>query len=87
MCQCRIDGLSLKALEARSAFSSAAAAAAWKRRSSPWGTSTRCDGGCCCFGCVHVGLFLGLDDVLLVPDPFVAKPVAHLMWTRIKETL
>ena len=29
-------------------------------------------------GGVHVGFLLGLDDVLLVADPLVPKPVAHL---------
>ena len=35
-------------------------------------------------GGVHVGLFLGLRDVPLVPDPLVTKPVAHLQ--RINES-
>ena len=34
--------------------------------------------GCGRFGSVFVGLFLGLDDVFLVPNPFVAEPVVHL---------
>ena len=72
----------LKALEARTSFPSTASSTSRKRRSSPWRTATRCDGGCGCFGCVHVGLFLGLDNVLLVPNPFVAKPVAHLIKNR-----
>ena len=29
-------------------------------------------------GCVHVGLLLGLRDVLLVADPLVAEPVIDL---------
>ena len=29
-------------------------------------------------GGVHVGLLLGLDDVLLVSDPLVAEPVIDL---------
>ena len=29
-------------------------------------------------GGVHVGLLLGLHDVLLVADPLVSEPVAHL---------
>ena len=28
--------------------------------------------------CIHVRLLLGLHDVLLVPDPLVAEPVADL---------
>merc|ERR1711981_774592 len=71
----------LKALEARTSFPSTASSTSRERRSSPWRTATRCDGGCGCFGCVHVGLFLGLDNVLLVPNPFVAKPVAHLRYS------
>ena len=31
-----------------------------------------------CPGGVHVGLLLGLHDVLLVADPLVSEPVAHL---------
>ena len=69
----------LKALEARSSFSPTTSSTSGKWASAPWRTSTRCHRGCGCFGCVHVGLFLGLDDVLLVPDSFVAKPIAHLV--------
>ena len=65
-----------------SSFPSTASSTSRKRRSSPWRTATRCNGGCGCFGCVHVSLFLGLDNVLLVPNPFVAKPVAHLIKNR-----
>ena len=36
-------------------------------------------GGGGCLGCVHVGLLLGLDNVLLIPDPLVPEPIVHLM--------
>ena len=68
----------LKALEARTSFPSTASSTSRKRRSSPWRTATRCDGGCGCFGCIHVGLLLCLDDIFLIPNPFIAKPIAHL---------
>ncbi len=35
-------------------------------------------------GRVHVGLLLGLDNVLLVADALVAKPVAHLQKKKKK---
>lgn len=67
----------LKALEA-GAFASATAAAAGEGRSAPRGAATWRNRGCGGFGCVHIGLFLRLADVLLVPDSLVAEPVAHL---------
>ena len=44
------------------------------------GTRGSCGGGGAggSSGGVHVRLFLGLDNVLLVPDPLVAEPVADL---------
>lgn len=68
---------SLKALKARCSLASATSAAT-RKRSTPGGTSTWGDGGGSGFGGIHVGLFLGFYDVLLVPDSFVAKPIAHL---------
>ena len=46
----------------------------------PTWRSARTDGsGLCGLRSIHVGLLLRLHDVLLVPDPLVAKPVAHLV--------
>ena len=38
------------------------------------------DGGGRGLGGVHVSLLLSLHNVLLVADPLVAEPVAHLSW-------
>ena len=41
--------------------------------------SARADGGSLCsLRSVHVGFLLSLHDVLLVADPLVPEPVAHL---------
>ena len=32
-----------------------------------------------CLGGVHICLFLGLGDVLLVPNPLISKPIVYLM--------
>ena len=42
------------------------------------GGASRADGGSRGLGGVHVGLLLSLYNVLLVADPLVAEPVAHL---------
>lgn len=42
------------------------------------GTSSWTDPCCRRLSSVHVGLFLGLHNVLLVADPLVSKPVAYL---------
>ena len=54
-------------------------AAAWELCAAPrWASSCRV--GCCCRSLrrVHIRLLLRLDDVLLVADPLVAKPVTNL---------
>ena len=42
------------------------------------GRAAGADGGGCGLSGVHVGLLLRLNDVLLVADPLVAEPIAHL---------
>ena len=68
-----------KALKARASFTPTASTTRI-RGTTPWRDSTRCDWGCGCFCCKHIGLLLGLDRILLVSYSFVAKPVADLMW-------
>ena len=73
----------LEALEATAVTAARRAgttrATAWELCAAPRGASP-CRVGCCRCGLrrVHVRLLLRLDDVLLVADPLVAKPVTNL---------